>query len=104
VGGLEPFRDRFEDFLDCYILIGGAASQLAMAEEGLEFRATKDLDIVLCIEALDARFVEAFWTLVRDGGYKWRKRLTGPRRTTGGRSRAPDPVEGARVPGPVGAT
>jgi hypothetical protein len=80
VRGLELFRDRFEDFPACYVLIGGAASQLAMDEEGLEFRATKDLDIVLCIEALDSQFVEAFWRFVRDGGYERWERSTGPRR------------------------
>ena len=33
---------------------------LALEEAGLPFRATKDLDIVLCIEALDKTFVAAF--------------------------------------------
>jgi hypothetical protein len=37
---------------DQYVLIGGTAATLAMEEAGLEFRATKDLDIVLYIEAL----------------------------------------------------
>ena len=42
---------------------------VAMDAAGLEFRATKDLDIVLCVEALDATFVTAFWTFVDSGGY-----------------------------------
>ena len=80
VRGLELFRDRFEEFADCYVLIGGAASQLVMEEEGLAFRATQDLDIVLCVEALDGRFIEAFWGFVRDGGYARREGSAGPRR------------------------
>jgi len=40
------------------------AATLAMEEAGLEFRATKDLDIVLHIEALNAEFATAFWVHV----------------------------------------
>ena len=34
-----------------------------------EFRASKDLDIVPCVEALNVAFVTAFWTFVDRGGY-----------------------------------
>ena len=78
--GLELFQKRFEEFSDCYVLIGGAASQLVMEEEGLEFRATQDFDIVLCVEALDGRFIEAFWAFVRDGGYARKEGSAGARR------------------------
>ena len=46
----------------------GPACYLAMEEAGLDFRVTKDLDIVLCVEALDAEFVGAFWDFVKDIG------------------------------------
>jgi len=46
---------------DQFVLIGGTAATLAMEEAGLEFRATKDLDIVLHIEALTPSFGEVFW-------------------------------------------
>jgi hypothetical protein len=62
-----------------YVLIGGAACDLAMQDVGLDFRATKDLDIVLCVEALDAEFVEAFWAFVKKGGYKNQQKSTGKR-------------------------
>ncbi|MDD4737512.1 MAG: hypothetical protein PHP44_15545, partial [Kiritimatiellae bacterium] len=52
---------NFSTCSDQYVLIGGVASSLAMEEVGEEFRVTKDLDIVLCIEALDSAFVNAFW-------------------------------------------
>ena len=60
VKGIDQFRAHFEGFNDRYVLIGGAACYLAMEEAGLDFRVTKDLDIVLCVEALDAEFVDAF--------------------------------------------
>jgi len=50
-----------------------------MGEVDLEFRATKDLDIVLCVEVLDKEFVEAFWAFIRDGKYKDREKSTGNR-------------------------
>ena len=46
VKGLDQFRAHFEDFNDRYVLIGGAACFLALDEAGLDFRVTKDLDIV----------------------------------------------------------
>ncbi len=77
VKGLDIFRERFRGYSDRYVLIGGTACDLAMGEAGLEFRATKDLDIVLCVEALDTAFVEAFWAFVRDGGYQVQERAEG---------------------------
>ncbi len=70
VKGLDVFRERFRGFAGRYMLIGAAACDLAMGQAGLEFRATKDLDIVLCVEALDTAFVDAFWEFVREGGYR----------------------------------
>lgn len=58
VRGLDIFRRHFADFTDRYVLIGGVAATLAMEEVGLNFRATKDLDLVLIVEALDVRFAE----------------------------------------------
>jgi hypothetical protein len=77
VKGLERFRDHFKAFTDQYVLIGGAACYLAMDEAGVDFRATKDLDIVLCIEALDRDFVKAFWSFIRAGEYQIQEKATG---------------------------
>lgn len=74
IKGLDKFREHFSDFADHYVLIGGAASDLVMNEAGVDFRATKDLDIVLCIEVLDASFAEAFWAFVKAGGYQNQQR------------------------------
>ena len=47
VRGIESFRDWFHDYEDQYVIIGGTACDLLMTEEGLDFRATKDIDMVL---------------------------------------------------------
>lgn len=60
VRGLNVFRDHLAGFEDRYVLIGGAAVEVAMGAAGLQFRVTKDLDIVLHVEALDAQFATAF--------------------------------------------
>ncbi len=52
VNGIEIFRDFFKDYTDHYILIGGAACDELLTDAGLTFRATKDLDIILIMEAL----------------------------------------------------
>jgi len=77
VKGLDLFREHFKNFADRYVLIGGTACDLAMTEAGLTFRATKDLDIVLCVEALDGPFVRAFWAFVQAGGYQVQQKSTG---------------------------
>lgn len=73
IRGLDVFGQHFSEFRDQYVLIGGVASWLTMDEAGQSFRATKDLDIVLVIEALNAQFVGAFWDFVRAGGYAIRQ-------------------------------
>jgi len=74
IKGLDKFRQHFVDFTDHYVLIGGAASDLVMDEAGVDFRVTKDLDIVLCVEALDDSFANAFWEFVKAGGYQNQQR------------------------------
>ncbi len=77
VKGLDQFRAHFEDFNDRYVLIGGAAFFLALDEAGLDFRVTKDLDIFLCVETLDAEFVGVFWSFIERGKYKNIQKSTG---------------------------
>ena len=79
VKGIDQFKAHFEDFYDRYVLIGGAACFLALDEAGLDFRVTKDLDIVLCVEALDSDFAKAFWDFVERGKYKNTQKSSGKR-------------------------
>jgi hypothetical protein len=50
---------------------------LSMNEAGISFRATKDLDIVLCIEVLNQEFVSVFKSFVNQGNYQNRQHSTG---------------------------
>jgi len=77
VRGLEIFREHFRDYAGQYMLIGGTACSVLLEEGGFEFRITKDLDIVLCAEALTDDFFRAFWSFVKAGGYQIRQRSDG---------------------------
>lgn len=73
VRGLALFRESFAAHAHQYVLIGGTAATLALEAGGLSFRATKDLDVVLQVEAIDAAFGEAFWRFVEAGRYEIRQ-------------------------------
>ncbi len=73
VRGLDGFREHFAEFVDRFVIIGGTACDLLMAEVGQPFRATKDIDIVLCLEAFDAEFAAAFWRFISGGRYSTRE-------------------------------
>lgn len=70
VRGLGVFQKWFEGFEDQYVLIGGKAAVITMADAGLPFRGTKDLDIVLHVEVLSQAFGLRFWEFVQAGGYQ----------------------------------
>jgi hypothetical protein len=73
VKGLELFREWFREYADQYVLIGGTAATLAMQSVGQGFRATKDLDVVLHLEALTDEFVGKLWDFIRAGEYAIRQ-------------------------------
>lgn len=73
VKGLEVFQHWFAEYSNQYVLIGGTAATLTMEEAGLEFRATKDLDVVLHVEALTPQFGQSFWRFIEAGGYAIRQ-------------------------------
>lgn len=75
--GVDRFRAHFAGHEHQYVLIGGAACELIMDEVGLDFRATKDLDIVLVVEALDSAFAARFWDFVEEGDYEIRESSEG---------------------------
>ncbi|MEO3434237.1 hypothetical protein [Inquilinus sp. CAU 1745] len=75
--GIDKFQEYFADHEDSYAIIGGAACDLLFDEAGLDFRATKDIDMVLCVEVVDAAFGAAFRTFLDAGGYRARERNTG---------------------------
>ena len=77
VKGLEVFKRYFEAYSDQYVLIGGTACNLLFEDAGVTFRATKDLDMVLIVEALTPEFGRVFWMFIQDGQYKNRAKSYG---------------------------
>lgn len=77
VKGIDTFKRYFEGFDNSYIIIGGSACDIIESEFGQNPRATKDIDIILIIEALDNEFVARFWQFVKDGAYITRERGNG---------------------------
>ncbi|MCY4599962.1 MAG: hypothetical protein OXF27_08575 [Acidobacteria bacterium] len=79
VTGIDKFREHFTAHEDQYAIIGGTACDLLFDAAGLDFRATRDIDMVLCVEAVDAEFGKAFQTFLDGGGYQARERSDGHR-------------------------
>ena len=77
VKGIDRFRDYFSDFTEQYVLIGGAACDISFENNNADFRATRDLDVVLIVEALTREFGQRFWSFIRDGGYQNRAKSSG---------------------------
>lgn len=77
VRGVKQFKKHFSSYDGQYLLIGGTACDLVMEEVGQSFRATHDLDIVLCAEALTDEFISAFWQFIRAGHYSSREKSDG---------------------------
>ena len=70
VMGLGRFREHFAGHEECYALIGSTACDIHFDEVGLPFQATKDFDIVLCVEAVSAEFATVFGGFLDAGGYR----------------------------------
>lgn len=70
VAGLLKFKEYFKDYSDSYVLIGGAACDIIFTENEADFRATRDLDMVLIVEALTPEFAGIFWNFIKDGDYR----------------------------------
>lgn len=70
VKGLDTFRRYFKGYENQYVLIGGAACDIVFESNDTSFRATRDLDMVLIIEALTPEFGEKLWEFIRNGKYR----------------------------------
>jgi len=77
VKGIEKFKEYFTGFEENYIIIGGTACDILEEKAGQQPRATKDIDIILVIEALSAEFVKRFWEFVKEGEYNTREKGNG---------------------------
>ena len=74
---MQSFKEWFSGYEDNFVVIGGAACSILMNERGDDFRATKDIDIVLLIESMNEQFGKRFWEYVIEAGYKYRQKSTG---------------------------
>jgi len=82
VEGLQRFRDHFRDDSGDFVIIGGVACDEWFESQGLTFRATRDIDIVLMIESpgpISPGFVERWWEFINAGEYEAREKLDGSR-------------------------
>lgn len=70
VKGLNTFCKYYEDYKEQYVLIGGTACDIVFESNEANFRATRDLDIVLIIEALTPEFGKKLWNFIEAGQYR----------------------------------
>lgn len=70
VKGLATFKEFFAGYEEQYVLIGGAACDIIFESNEADFRATRDLDMVLIVEALTPEFGEKFWEFIVNGKYR----------------------------------
>lgn len=77
VKGFESFKNWFQGYENQYTIIGGTACDILMAEEGMDFRATKDIDLVLILEAMTRDFGGRFWEYIKEAQYQHCNKSTG---------------------------
>ena len=70
VEGIDSFKEKFKGFEDCYTVIGGAACDILMTEADINFRLTKDIDMILILEDKTTEFAKVFWEYIKEGKYK----------------------------------
>lgn len=77
VTGFESFKNWFQGYEKEYVIIGGAACDMLLSEDEREFRVTKDIDMVLIVEAITPEFTRKFWDYVINAGYEHKNKSTG---------------------------
>ena len=77
VRGIEKFKEYFSEYTGQYAFIGGSACDILLGNLGEDFRATKDLDIVLIMEMLNDDFVNTLFAFVEAAEYEHIDKGTG---------------------------
>ncbi len=67
--GIDEFARRFAGYEDCYTIIGGAACEILMSQTPIDFRATKDIDMIILFEDRFQEFARVFWDYIIEGQY-----------------------------------
>ena len=68
--GLDKVLSHLADYNDCYVIIGGTATKILLEDQGLEFRETKDLDIVLLADGSNKEFANSIAMFLKQGKYQ----------------------------------
>ncbi len=76
---LEVFQEYFEEFEEQYAVIGGTACMLLFGDAGLQFRATQDIDMVICVDEIGVDFGRRLSDFLEAGKYKTRQKADGER-------------------------
>lgn len=66
--GFDHFCEYLKGLESHYVIIGGGAASILMDDGGLDFRATKDVDLVVLSRSRDLN--DRIRAYIRDGGYK----------------------------------
>lgn len=74
VKGIDKFREFFKGHEGNYVIIGGTACDIHEEANALSPRATKDIDMILIVEALSSDFIAKFWQFIRIANYDNRQR------------------------------
>lgn len=69
VNGIGKIQEYFKGHEDSYCIIGGTACYLNFHELGLNFRATRDIDLVVITNNNDEAFIKQLIKLIDDGEY-----------------------------------
>lgn len=69
IRGLKKFKEYFEAYHDEYIIIGGTACLIHLANNDLNMPTTKDYDIVLSLGALTKSFIIKLHEFIIKAGY-----------------------------------
>lgn len=97
VKGLDLFKAYFGAFPNNYLIIGGTARDIILEDAGFEPKGTKDIDMILVVEALTSEFVMQFWEFIQDGNYEHQEKSSGERQyyrfSNPGNKAFPDMIE-----------
>lgn len=70
IKGIDKIQQYLGDFSECYAIIGGTACDVLLGNAGLDFRGTKDVDMIVIAEAISPGFVKKLKEMIQAGGYR----------------------------------
>lgn len=74
VNGLNSFREFFGEYKESFVILGGTACDEWFTEANFRFRGTKDIDLVILLEARNEAFFARLWEYLKLGEYQsWQR-------------------------------